>query len=71
MLLAISFLGGGGGVPLEGVCPGNRDFLGPEMATSETHVHKIINVSVLYMALGLNDFDAGKYITRAIRRGEP
>jgi hypothetical protein len=28
-----------------------------------THVYKITNVPVLYMALGLNDFDGGKYIT--------
>ncbi len=35
------------------------------MAMSETHVHKIINVSFFYMALGLNDFHAGKSITRA------
>jgi hypothetical protein len=32
---------------------------------TETHVHKIINVPVFYMALGFNDFDAGKSITRA------
>ncbi len=38
-----------------------------------THVHKITNVPYLffYMALGLNDFDAGKSITRAIGRGWP
>jgi hypothetical protein len=46
-------------------------FLGPEMATSKTHVHKIISVPVLSMALGLNDFESGKYITRAIRKGGP
>jgi hypothetical protein len=28
----------------------------------ETHVHKITNVPVFYMALGLNDFDACKSI---------
>ncbi len=38
--------------------------LGPE-----THVHKIINVPVVYMALELKDFDAGKSITRTIGRG--
>jgi hypothetical protein len=27
------------------------------MATSETHVHKITNLPVFYMALGLDDFD--------------
>ncbi len=26
---------------------------------TETHVHKITNVPVFYMELGLNDFDAG------------
>jgi hypothetical protein len=42
--------------------------LGPEMATSQTRVHKITNVQYLffYTALGLNDFDGGKSITRAI-----
>jgi hypothetical protein len=44
-------------------------FLEPEIATSKTHVHKITNVPVFYMALGLNDFYAGKSITRAIGRG--
>ncbi len=48
-----------------------KTFLGPEMATSETHVHKIINVPVLCMALVLNDFDTGKYITIAIGRVGP
>ncbi len=39
---------------------------------TKTHVHKITNVRQLfYMALGLNDFDAGKSITRAIGRGGP
>ncbi len=33
---------------------------------TENHVHKINNVPVFYRALGLNDFDAGKSITRAI-----
>jgi hypothetical protein len=42
--------------PLEGVGP-------------ETHVHKITNVPVFYIALGLHDFDAGKSITQAIGRG--
>ncbi len=28
-------------------------FLGPKIATSETHVNKITNVTVFYMALGL------------------
>ncbi len=36
-----------------------KTFLVPEMATSETHVHKITNVPVLYMALGHNDFGGG------------
>ncbi len=29
----------------------------------ETQVHKITNVPVFYMALGLNDFDAVKSVT--------
>ncbi len=33
----------------------NLDFLGSEMATSETHVHKITILSVFHMALGPND----------------
>ncbi len=37
----------------------------------ETHVHKITNVPVFYMALGLYDFDAGKSITQAIGRVGP
>jgi hypothetical protein len=37
----------------------------------ETHVQKITNVPVFYMALGLHDFDVGKSITQAIRRGRP
>jgi hypothetical protein len=39
------------------------------MATSETHGQKVTNVPVFYVALGLNDFDGGKSITRAIARG--
>ncbi len=31
-----------------------------------THVHKVTNVPVYYMALGLNDFDGGKSITRVM-----
>ncbi len=31
---------------------------------SKTHVLKITNVPVFSIALGLNDFDAGKFITR-------
>jgi hypothetical protein len=41
------------------------------MAMSETHVHKISNVPVFYMALGLDDFDGGKSITRPIEMGGP
>ncbi len=41
--------GGGGGDPLqgplEGAGPGNHDFLGPKMATSETHVQKFYQCS--------------------------
>ncbi len=36
---------------------------------TETYLHKITNVPAFYMALGLNDFDGGKSITRAIGRG--
>jgi hypothetical protein len=32
----------------------------------ETHGHEIINVPVFYMALGRNDFDAGKSISHLI-----
>jgi hypothetical protein len=69
--------------PLERMGPENRAFLGPESitratgrggplcalkrATSEIHVHKITYVSVFYMTLGLDDFDEGESITRAIR----
>ncbi len=35
---------------------------------TETHVHKITNAPVFYMALGFNDFDEGKSITLAIGR---
>ncbi len=44
---------------LEGVGPKNLDFFGPEMATSETHLHKITNIPVF-----IYDFDVGKFITR-------
>ncbi len=37
----------------------------------ETHVHKITNVPVFYMALGLIGFDAGKSSTPAIGMGGP
>ncbi len=43
--------------------------LGPD--GPETHLHKITNVPVFYMALGLNGFDAGKSITPAIGMGGP
>jgi hypothetical protein len=40
--------------------------------TSETHEPKITNVPLFfYLALGSNDIDGGKSITRAIGRGEP
>jgi hypothetical protein len=38
---------------------------------TETHVHKITNVPFFYMELGLNDFGAGKSITRVIGWGGP
>jgi hypothetical protein len=45
-----------------------KTFLGPEMATSNTNVHKITNVPVfLYGAC----FDEGKSITRVIGWGVP
>jgi hypothetical protein len=31
-----------------------------EYTCSKTHIHKITNVPVFYMALGRNDFDRGK-----------
>ncbi len=48
-------------------------FLGPDKTTSKTHVHKItiVDVPVFYMALGLNDFDGSKSITRDVGRGGP
>ncbi len=36
---------------------------------AETHVHKITNVPVFYLALGPNDFDVGKSISQAKGRG--
>jgi hypothetical protein len=36
--------------PLEGVGHEIKTFLGPKMATSETHVHKNTNVPFLYGA---------------------
>jgi hypothetical protein len=48
-----------------------KDFLNPEMVTSGTRVLKMTNAPVFYMALGLNDFGAGKSITRPIGRGGP
>jgi hypothetical protein len=51
--------------PLEGVGPEIETFLGPEMATGENHVQKVTIGPVFYIALGLNDFDGGKSITRA------
>jgi hypothetical protein len=32
----------------------------PHTQLQHTHVHKITNVPVFYMALGLNDFDGGQ-----------
>ncbi len=50
---------------------GAVDFLPLEGAGPETHVHKISIVPVFYMALGLNDFDMGNFITQDIGRGGP
>jgi hypothetical protein len=64
----------GGGGPLEGVGPENHIKLtsySTEYTCSKTHVHKITNVPVFYMTLGLNDFDGDKSNTRAIARGGP
>jgi hypothetical protein len=53
-----------GANPLQGWALKIKTFLGPEMATRETHVHKIANTPVfLYITLGHNDFDGGKFIT--------
>jgi hypothetical protein len=57
--------------PLKGVGPEIETFLGPEMATTNTHVHEITNLPVFYMGLGLNDFGGGKSIIRAIGRDGP
>jgi hypothetical protein len=38
---------------------------------TKSYVHKITNVPVFYMALGVNDFDAGKSNTWAIGKGGP
>jgi hypothetical protein len=38
-----------------------------KMQNKETRVHKITHVPVFYMAIGLNDFDAGKLITRPLK----
>jgi hypothetical protein len=37
----------------------------------ETHVHKITDVAVFYMALGLDDFDGDKSSTQAMGRDGP
>jgi hypothetical protein len=66
----------------EGVGPENRDFFGSKMATTpppitiptqlqQIQVHKITNIPVFYIALGLNDFDEGKSFTRASGRCVP
>ncbi len=57
--------------PLEGVGPENRDFLRPEIATSETHVHRINYQCTCFKVLGLIDFDVSKSITRGVGRGGP
>ncbi len=57
-------IGRGGSLKIE-------TFWGLEMTTSETHIQKITNVPVFYMALGLHDFDGGKSITRPIGRAKP
>jgi hypothetical protein len=43
--------------------------LGHILKNTETHVHKITNAHVLLYDAGINDFDASKFITRAIGRG--
>ncbi len=65
----------GKGGPLEGVGPETHVYkthnihyriqnTEHRIQNTENHVHKITNVPVFYMALGLNDFDAGKSITQ-------
>jgi hypothetical protein len=58
---------------LEGVYPENSQHAvqNTEYTCSKTQVHKITNLTDFYMALGLNDCDAGKSITQAIGRGGP
>ncbi len=49
---------------MEGVGPKNRikftTYRIHNTPAAKTHVHKITNVPVFYMALGLNDFDGGE-----------
>jgi hypothetical protein len=53
IVLCKGLYGGWGGGLLEGVGPEKIEtFLGPEMATSETHVHKITNVPVSVFLYG-------------------
>ncbi len=63
----------GGGGPLEGLGPENPIKL--TMCSVEAAA-KFMNIKLpmslfFYMALGLNDFDGSKSITRAIGRGGP
>jgi hypothetical protein len=46
-------------------------FFGPEVATIETHVHKINNVPVFYMTLGLNDFDGANPLLVPLEEVDP
>jgi hypothetical protein len=57
-------MGMGGG----GVAPVQSKFTQYRIQNTETHVHKITNISVFYKAFGLNDFDEGKSISQAIGR---
>jgi hypothetical protein len=62
----VLYWAGGGGL-LERMGPEKIEtFSGPEITTSKTHYQ--CTGTYFYMAHGLNDFDAGKSINRAIGR---
>ncbi len=70
-ILAIAEGGGSKYIQLLYVHSQNTEY---RIQNTETHAHKITNVPIFltfYMALGLNDFNAGKSITRAIGRMGP
>ncbi len=53
-------------VPLPG-----QPWEGRGVGTCRTHVHETTNVPVLYIALGLNDFDAGTQLAKSQFQGPP